>query len=72
MAMSESTNPSDGAEVAAIFRNVTFNGATGGVVFDYKSDREESSISYVLYNWVASAATSTTNATCTGHYAGTI
>ena len=66
MAMSAAVDPSDGNEVAAKFREVTFNGATGGVVFDSASDRESTSISYVLYNWVASGAT------CTGHYAGTI
>eukprot|EP00966_Prymnesium_polylepis_P030176 701419-Prymnesium_polylepis.1 len=47
MAMSAAVDPSDGAEVAAKFREVAFNGATGGVVFDGASDRAESSISFV-------------------------
>ena len=53
IAMSRAVNPADGVEVADQFRQVRFDGASGDVQFDSNGDREESSISYVLYNWVA-------------------
>jgi len=58
IAMSRAVNPADGLEVAALFREVTFDGSSGDVRFDARSDREPQSISYVLYNWVANGPTS--------------
>ena len=66
IAMSRAADPADGVEVAARFREVAFDGASGDVRFDGAADREQSSISYVLYNWVA-------NGTALGaHRAGAI
>ena len=56
-AMSAAVDPADGVEVAAKFRQVQFDGASGIVKFDAVSDREQSSINYVLYNWVANGTT---------------
>jgi len=56
VALSRATDPSNGVEVASHFRQVRFDGASGKVEFDSRGDREESSISFVLYNWVAEGA----------------
>eukprot|EP00966_Prymnesium_polylepis_P194546 4510191-Prymnesium_polylepis.1 len=53
IAMSRAANPADGVEVSDKFRSARFDGASGDVQFDSNGDREQSSISYVLYNWVA-------------------
>eukprot|EP00966_Prymnesium_polylepis_P199610 4626136-Prymnesium_polylepis.1 len=45
-AMSAAVDPADGVEVAAKFRQVQFDGASGVVKFDAVSDREQSSINY--------------------------
>ncbi|KAL3909371.1 MAG: hypothetical protein SGPRY_009451, partial [Prymnesium sp.] len=52
-AFSAATDPSDGTEVAARFRSVNFDGASGRVQFNSISDRSESTVTYALYNWVA-------------------
>eukprot|EP00966_Prymnesium_polylepis_P183254 4246758-Prymnesium_polylepis.1 len=53
--MSQAVDPADGVEVADRFRATRFDGASGDVQFDAVGDREESSISFVCYNWVVGA-----------------
>ena len=52
-AMSRAIDPADGVEVGRLFREVQFDGASGPVAFNSASDRERSSVNYVLANWVA-------------------
>ena len=41
--------------IAALRSNVTFEGATGAVVFTPDGDRDPRSLRYVLHNWIAAA-----------------
>eukprot|EP00966_Prymnesium_polylepis_P014616 337424-Prymnesium_polylepis.1 len=57
IAVSHAVDPTDGAQVAARFREVEFDGATGMVRFGANGDRDVHSISFALDNWVAAGAT---------------